>query len=450
MLKQSYSEHSAKLGAAKIVKICLGLVSKQQLLVVCDETTIEVAKILADAAMDADVEPSIFFVPKRQQQLVTLHGKLWSTLENAVLPTKALVTALCNDQETMGFRKALIRHAKAPHRVIGHMPGASVSILAAADVDYDDIEQRCNALARALALGNVAKVETVDCQGRRYTLEIDLGGWERMPVKSNGIIQLGTWGNLPAGETYIAPVSGNGQIVINGTLDNLILADKEIILTFEAGRLVGLQPDNGAAGRRVAELKAFCEQRSDKNWNYLAELGIGVNRQLVEFTGVALVDEKVYGTCHVAIGHNEDFGGKINSNIHVDIVTRNPSIIIDGVAWLKRGHHCYENKDLQEDHNDMMLDVNSECWQVKRTGQPALTERRRLYRRWYNGRGDEELFMVGDNETAKLAARFYRCIPSDDSLIAVKDLRKKLDQISNEMARVLRIMEKYQLIEIIH
>ena len=53
----------------------------------------------------------------------------------------------------------------------------------------------------------------------------DIGGWDRLPVASDGIIRDGAWGNVPSGETYIAPMEGTaeGQVLINGSIPGLVL-----------------------------------------------------------------------------------------------------------------------------------------------------------------------------------------------------------------------------------
>ncbi|REJ11588.1 MAG: aminopeptidase, partial [Bacillaceae bacterium] len=57
----------------------------------------------------------------------------------------------------------------------------------------------------------------------------------------------------------------------------------------------------------------------------LAELGIGTN-YAARITGNILEDEKAYNTIHVAFGSNHTFGGTIKADVHIDCVTKNPTI----------------------------------------------------------------------------------------------------------------------------
>lgn len=66
------------------------------------------------------------------------------------------------------------------------------------------------------------------------------------------------------------------------------------------------------------------------------ELGIGTNDQAI-ITGNILEDEKVLGTCHVAIGDNSTFGGTVSVASHLDGILRNPSLEVDDKLLLYRG-----------------------------------------------------------------------------------------------------------------
>ena len=52
----------------------------------------------------------------------------------------------------------------------------------------------------------------------------------------------------------------------------------------------------------------------------LGELGIGLNPAITRVTGCTLLDEKMVGTAHVALGENRALGGVNNSALHWDLV----------------------------------------------------------------------------------------------------------------------------------
>ena len=61
----------------------------------------------------------------------------------------------------------------------------------------------------------------------------------------------------------------------------------------------------------------------------IGELGIGINPKAV-LIGSSILDEKVLGTAHVAIGSNAWFGGDIRTVLHLDQVFMAPKIFLDG------------------------------------------------------------------------------------------------------------------------
>ena len=68
----------------------------------------------------------------------------------------------------------------------------------------------------------------------------------------------------------------------------------------------------------------------------LAEFGIGTNPN-ARLIGNVLEDEKVLGTCHIALGDNSTFGGKVRAGIHVDGIFLRPTVELDGKIIMKKG-----------------------------------------------------------------------------------------------------------------
>ena len=156
----------------------------------------------------------------------------------------------------------------------------------------------------------------------------------------------GTGGNLPAGEMYISPELGSSE----GTLvyDGCISSDRGVILIKEPIRIkVKHNMVAGIAGRAEArQLKSTLERARKttrklaaegkvakrdlpgylKNIRNLGELGIGLNEK-ARIVGNMLEDEKVFRTCHIAIGSNYDEDAK--ALIHLDGLIRNPTIEIE-------------------------------------------------------------------------------------------------------------------------
>ena len=88
--------------------------------------------------------------------------------------------------------------------------------------------------------------------------------------------------------------------------------------------------------REAMELRKQLESVKNKNAYNIAEFGIGTNPN-AKVTGNIIEDEKSLGTCHIALGNNSGFGGKVNVPIHVDGVITRPTIFVDDKKLVDRG-----------------------------------------------------------------------------------------------------------------
>ena len=141
-------------------------------------------------------------------------------------------------------------------------------------------------------------------------------------------------GNLPAGEVYIPPNGFDGVegvVVVDGSMrcdEGTKLLDEPLKLFVEKGKVVKIE---GKYKALLEKTLLRCENRAKypERVRSIGELGIGINPGAV-LVGSSIMDEKVLGTAHVAIGSNYWFGGDIRTILHLDQVFMNPKIFIDG------------------------------------------------------------------------------------------------------------------------
>lgn len=129
----------------------------------------------------------------------------------------------------------------------------------------------------------------------------------------------GSFGNLPAGEAYFAPLEGrsHGTMVIEwGPTRKL---DDAVILTVENGVVVQMTGNDPHRARLEAK---FAEHANCRN---IAELGIGTNDKATRPDNV-LEAEKILGTIHIALGDNSGFGGTVSAPFHEDYVFYRPTL----------------------------------------------------------------------------------------------------------------------------
>jgi leucyl aminopeptidase (aminopeptidase T) len=141
----------------------------------------------------------------------------------------------------------------------------------------------------------------------------------------------GAFGNLPAGEGYIAPRedAGEGAIVFDGSLAGWGLLDEPLAVRVEGGAVTS------AAGPAGDWLLTTLDA-GGPNGRRFAELAIGTNPAAI-LTGVVLEDEKVRGTAHVAFGASTGIGGTNDATVHIDGVLWRPTIELDGTTVVYDG-----------------------------------------------------------------------------------------------------------------
>jgi len=274
-----------------------------------------------------------------------------------------------------------------------------------------------------------------------------------LPVASDGVIPDGAWGNVPSGETYIAPIEGSaeGTVAITGSLPGRVLAPGEwLALRFRDGRLVKVEPEGSPAARWLDEHQIqAAKAKGDLNWSNLAEIGVGLNPKVANLTGSMLFDEKAVGTAHVALGSNTFMGGRVTSAIHCDMVTRSATVRVDGVTVIDRGHLSSAASNWQENHAQIRLEGSplATAAQVARSGvQAAVSGDYRLQRLLRPEPGRVSTCPVGDDATAWLANSIYNLLPADNGWCGLDALagRAKLDR--KVAQHVLHVMWVYGLI----
>lgn len=175
--------------------------------------------------------------------------------------------------------------------------------VASFDADWADGARRMQALCDRLAEGATAVIE--DEHGR---LELGLAGRGWVPFSGNA--------NWPDGEIATAPVETQveGRIRFPGAFSFGGVLVRDLELDFEAGLVVA---------ERAAEGLPFVRDLldGDEGARRVGELGIGTNVALTTMTGDLLIDEKILGTVHIALGRAYPECGGVNSSaLHWDIV----------------------------------------------------------------------------------------------------------------------------------
>ena len=129
----------------------------------------------------------------------------------------------------------------------------------------------------------------------------------------------GAFGNLPAGEAYLAPLEGKSQGVMVVEWGPTRKLDEALRMTVEHGNVIAIE---GNDRHRLVLESRFAENTNCRN---IAELGIGTNDKASRPDNV-LEAEKIMGTIHIALGDNTGFGGTVSAPFHEDYVFYQPTV----------------------------------------------------------------------------------------------------------------------------
>jgi leucyl aminopeptidase (aminopeptidase T) len=299
-----------------VVERCLGVRAGESVLVVGDPSSRQLAEALYAGAVAAGGDAVLAVMEERPS-----HGaEPPAQLAAALAACDVFIAPTTKSLSHTGARK---RANEAGARG-ATLPGATAEMLSRVmAVDFDSLRARSRRLARMLGDASEARITCA----RGSDLRLDLSGRTGVPDDGD-LTQPGAFGNLPCGEGFISPMTGEGRLVAS-SLAALGLPSAPVTLTVKAGHLTGAYGDDGA------RFEEMLTAHGDDGTN-LAELGVGTNDRAM-LTGNVLEDEKILGSVHIAFGASAAFGGTVSVPVHLDCVVLDASLELDGEQVLVAG-----------------------------------------------------------------------------------------------------------------
>jgi leucyl aminopeptidase (aminopeptidase T) len=299
-----------------VVGPCLGVQAGEDVVIVVDETTRGIGDALLAAVAAAGAEPVLTVMEPR-----AVDGQE---------PPAAVAAALAAARVFIAPTRRSLSHTRARKAASDNgargatLPGVTEDMLARLmSADFPTMAARSRAVAELLTAADEAHVT---CP-RGTDFRIDLSG--REGIADDGDLRAeGAFGNLPCGEGFISPLSGEGTLYVS-SLATLGLPEEPVRLTVDGGRLADASGDWGA--RWSGLLDAAGEQGRN-----LAELGVGTNERAT-LTGLILEDEKMLGTVHVAFGASAGIGGTVSVPVHLDSLIEDATLDVGGTRVLDAG-----------------------------------------------------------------------------------------------------------------
>jgi leucyl aminopeptidase (aminopeptidase T) len=302
-----------------VVRDCLGVKSGEDVLVICNPRSQELGERLRDEAQGVGADAVLAVIAERASHAAEPPDPVAAAMAAADVVLAATIQSLSH---TASRKAASDRGVR-----IATLPGVTEEMLARVmSADMEALRRKGHAIAGALDAASEARITCANGSDLRLGLE----GRAAIP-DAGELTEPGAFGNLPAGEGFIAPVEGTGEgrLVVDGSIAGIGIVEEPVGLRVDAGHLTDAA---GAAGARLMELLT---EHGEEATN-VAELGIGSNEKAV-LTGEVLEDEKILGTAHVAFGASAGIGGTVQVPVHLDCVVMKPEVSLDGEPIVRAG-----------------------------------------------------------------------------------------------------------------
>lgn len=302
-----------------MIRDCLGVEPAEDVLVICNPVTEDLGALMRIVAQGDGAEATLAVISERDSHAAEPPEPVAAAMLAADVVVAPTIQSISHTAARKAATEAGVR--------VASMPGVTEEMLARVmGADMRQLRRRGTAICSKLNGGSEARITSA------HGTDLRLGIEDRTAIVDAGKLTAeGAFGNIPCGEGFIAPVEGTGEgtLVIDGSIAGVGMVDSPVSLTVRAGHLVDAA---GAEGEALLELLTA----HGEDGTNVAELGIGTNEEAI-LTGNILEDEKILGTAHVAFGASAAIGGTVQVPVHLDCVVLEPTVEIDGKAIVREG-----------------------------------------------------------------------------------------------------------------
>lgn len=304
----------------KTVKNAFNLSKGEEVLIVTDEDKLDIARVFSSEIDRIGGNVNNYLLIDENRPYTELNGYLKDSISNLDL----LIYMMKDVVEEKPFRVQMVSEGRKHARVC-MMPGVTEEIVERTlDIDYHELERFTSKVMNFLKDSEEVRVTTENGTDISFSLE-----GRDFESDTGKVTRKGGYGNLPAGETFTAPV----EETFTGKIHFKFISDFESdggFFEFEEGEVV----DYGGVSSKLEEIMEKKENR------IIGEFGVGTNpkaRPVSDF----LEAEKAKDTVHFAIG--DSYGiGENESQYHFDFLMEDPTVTADGKVLMEKGEFKFE------------------------------------------------------------------------------------------------------------
>src|SRR5215469_7010675 len=324
-------------GARNAVNVCLRVRPHEQVCVITDEATAEIAAAILDQ-LDILKAPYQVWVLEdwAERPLTRLPPEILNDLEQSQVSIFA-VQAQANELKSRMQMTEVVNRRKIRH---AHMVNINRQImLEGMRADFLKVDRLSQKLVEMVRRASLIRAETAAGTELRADLNPNYK-W----LKTSGIISAEKWGNLPGGEIFTTPGEVNGTFVIDGVVGDYLCAKfGNLEATPLTVRILNSRLTEAHSENRELEDDFWRYTHTDGNSDRVGEFAIGTNIDLKDVIGQILQDEKYPGV-HIAFGnpYGAHTGADWDSTTHIDVVGRKFNIWVDDQQIMREGKFLVE------------------------------------------------------------------------------------------------------------
>jgi leucyl aminopeptidase (aminopeptidase T) len=322
-------------GCRQAVTVCLGVQRDDTVVVIFDASTRRYVQVIGALLDGIGCDHTAFDMGDFGERPLTGFPEAVARAMRAA--SVSIYIAGSHPGEIADFRRPMLRLVQTNRIRHAHMIGVTDEIMAQGmAADYYAIREFAARLFPVLAAARRIAVEAPAGTSIVAEFSPDIR-W----VNMDGFITRDSWNNLPEGEIFTCVQSISGRYVVDGVLGDYfskrygLLDETPVTFDIVDGRIAAID----CANRELRDaLVAYT--RLDENASRIGEFALGTNLGLQRLIGNLLQDEKMPGV-HIAIGHGYPArtGSTWDSAAHLDMVIREPTVVVDGRTIMTDGRY---------------------------------------------------------------------------------------------------------------
>lgn len=316
--------------AGKLVRHHMAVQPGEQVLLIADPLTeMEMAWALAGAVQEVGGEYTLAVMPARHLERGTELTKILDTgLQSADIVVGMTVASGAPTYSRTVAQLLAEKRIRAMSMVMRSMDNWTRG---GALADYEQLNRLGHELADKWAAGGQVTVSTA--LGTHFTAGVTKDHVMGHPIIVEcGIVrEPGKEAAFSDGEISQRPLkdTANGTLIIDGPVAKIGAGDDLIHIEVRAGKVVSVE-----GGRRAQQLQRILD--TVPGADHIAEIGLGLNPMSLR-NGDFEEEKKAAGSVHVALGSDLFYGGSHGCDVHLDMVMRDVTFLVDGMPLSEAG-----------------------------------------------------------------------------------------------------------------